>query len=135
MQYSEVASFQCSSSLKVVQIIIIQKSGKLAELTESYRPIRLSPVLSKLFEKLLFSRINIIMENYGLIPDHQFGFRSKYATTAQIHRIVKRINNAMEAGRYCSAVFLNISQAFDKISHREYSTKSKVDFQLTFTSS
>jgi len=53
---------------KVAQVIIIQKLGKLAELTESYRPISLLPVLSKLVEKLLLSRINIIiMENHALI--------------------------------------------------------------------
>jgi len=87
---------------------MIQKPGKPAELPESYRPVSLFPVLSKLFQKLLLSRINIIMENYGLIPDYQFGFRNKHATE-QIHRIVKRINNDTEAGRYCSAIFLDVS--------------------------
>jgi len=47
---------------KVAQI---QKPGKSAELAESYKLISLLSVLSKLFEKLLFSRINIIMKNYG----------------------------------------------------------------------
>jgi len=49
------------------------------------------------------------MENHRLIPDHQFGFRSKHATTKQIHRFVKRINNDIEAGRYCSEVFLDVT--------------------------
>jgi len=48
---------------------MIQKPGKPVELAESYRPISLLFVLSKLFEKLLLSRINIIMENHELIPD------------------------------------------------------------------
>jgi len=113
---------------KIAQIIMIQKPGKSAELTELYRPISLLPVLSKLFEKLLLSRINIIMENHGLIPDHQFGFRSKYATTEQIHRIIKRINNDMETSRYCSTVFLDVSQAFDKIWHRGLLYKIKNRF-------
>jgi len=107
---------------------MIQKPGKPAELAESYRAISLLPVLSKLFEKLLLSSINIIMENHELIPDHQFGFRSKYTTTKQIHRIVKRINNDMEAGRYCSAVFLDVSQAFDKVWHRGLFYKIKKRF-------
>jgi len=37
----------------------------------------------------------------------------------QIHKIFKRINNYMEAGRYCTTVFLDVSQAFDKIWHQE----------------
>jgi len=92
---------------QLAQIIMIQKPGKLAELTELYRPISLLSVLSKLFKKLLFSRIKII--NHGLILDHQFGFRCKHVTTEQIHRIIKRINNDMKAGRYCSAVFLDVA--------------------------
>jgi len=50
---------------------------KLAELTESYRLISLLPLLLKLFKKLLLSRVSIVMESHELIPDHQFGFRSK----------------------------------------------------------
>jgi len=45
------------SQWKVVEIIMIQKPGKPAELAESYRPVSLLPVLSKLFEKLLLSSI------------------------------------------------------------------------------
>jgi len=71
---------------KVAQIIMIQKPSKPTEPAESYRSISLLSVLSKLFEKLLLSRISIIMENYGLISDHQFGFRSKHATTDSQNR-------------------------------------------------
>jgi len=53
------------------------------------------------------------MKNHGLISAYQFGFRSKHATTKQIHGIVEKINNdsrttdyngssiTTEAGRYC----------------------------------
>jgi len=68
---------------------MIQKPGKPAEFAKSYRPISLLLVLSKLFEKLLLSKIFMIIVNCGLIPDHQFDFRSKHATIEQIHRIVK----------------------------------------------
>jgi len=103
--------------------------GKPTELAKSYRSAYfLFYFLSKLFKKLLLSRINIIIENYRLIPDHQFSFRSKHATTEQIYRIVKRINNDMEADKYCSAVFLDVSQAFDKVWHRGLLYKIKKRF-------
>jgi len=104
-----------------------QELFKPAELAESYRPISLLAVLSKLFEKLLLSRINIIMENHRLIPGHQFGFRSKHAITEQIHGIVKRINHDMEAGRYCSAIFLDVSLS-TRFGTDNYFTKSNKDF-------
>lgn len=111
---------------------MIQKPGKVAEKVESYRPINLLPVLSKLFEKLLLLRLSPIIEKHKLISNHQFGFRRKHATIEQIHRIVKRINNDMEAGRYCMVVFLDVSQAFDKMWYDGLLHKAKNSLSFDF---
>jgi len=95
---------------------MIQKPSKSAELAASYRRISLLPVLSKLFEKLLLQRLLEIIGKQK-IPNHPFGFRLRHVTTGQIHRIVKKINTDMDAGRYCTAAFLDVSQAFDKVWH------------------
>jgi len=97
------------SQWKVAQIIMIQKPGKPTEFAESYSPINLLPVLSKLFGKLLLSGISEIMERQKIIPNHQFGFRHKHASIEQIHRIVKKISIDMDARRYCTAAFLDVS--------------------------
>ena len=102
---------------KVSQIIMIPKHGKNKTEVTSYRPISLIPVLSKVLEKLLLKRLNPVLEAQSLIPKHQFGFRNRHATTEQVHRVVNTINKALEAKRYCSTVFLDISQAFDKVWH------------------
>jgi hypothetical protein len=52
-----------------------------------------------------------------LTSNHQFGFRSKHATVGQIHRITNEIILIFEAKKYCSAVYLDVSQTFDKVSH------------------
>jgi hypothetical protein len=85
------------------------------ELT-SYRPKSLLPTVSKVFEKLL-KRLLPMIENNGLIPSHQFGFRQRHSTIEQTHQIVQRIIKALENKQYCSAAFLDISQAFDKVWH------------------
>jgi hypothetical protein len=86
------------------------------ELT-SYRPIRLFPIVSKAFEKILLKSLLPVVENNRLIPNHQFGFRQRHSTREQTHRIVQKINEALESKQYCSAEFLDISQAFDKVWH------------------
>jgi hypothetical protein len=58
-----------------------------------------------------------MVENKGLIPNNQFGFRQRHSTIEQTHRIVGNINEALENKQYCSAAFLDISQAFDKVWH------------------
>jgi len=65
---------------KVAEVIKIPKPGKPPHEAASYRPISLLPVMSKLFEKLLIKRLKPIIERKDLIPNHQFGFRSKHST-------------------------------------------------------
>jgi hypothetical protein len=58
-----------------------------------------------------------MVENNRLIPNHQFGFRQRESAIEQTHRIVQRINEALDNKQCCSAAFLDISQAFDKVWH------------------
>ena len=102
---------------KVAEVIMLPKPGKPPNDVKSYRPISLLPVISKLFEKLLLKRLKLIIEKHNLIPDHQFGFRSKHSTIDQIHRITDIIERALEEKQICSAVFIDVAQAFDKVWH------------------
>jgi len=102
---------------KVSQIVTILKPGKPAEDVKSYRPISLLPILSKIFEKLFITRIQPILQSTQIIPDHQFGFTCKHATIEQVHRITNIIHRTLENKQYCTAAFLDISQAFDKVWH------------------
>jgi hypothetical protein len=61
----------------VSQIISILKPGKLPEEVQSYRPICLLPVLSKVFEKIFITRMLPTLKERQAVPDHQFGFRKK----------------------------------------------------------
>lgn len=103
---------------KVGQIIVIQKPGKPINDVKSYRPISLLPIVSKILEKLLLARLEPILIQQQVIPNHQFGFRPQHATTEQIHRVCNHIYQSLEEKKYCSAVFLDISQAFDRVWHR-----------------
>ena len=38
-----------------------------------------------------------------------------HATIEQVHRITNVINKALESNKYCTAAFLDISKAFDKV--------------------
>jgi hypothetical protein len=100
---------------KMAEVIMIPKQGKPPNEVTSYRPISLLPIISKLFEKLLLKWLKPLIENKHLIPSHQFGFRDKHATTDQIHRIINIVERAYEENKICSAIFLDIAQAFDKV--------------------
>jgi hypothetical protein len=87
--------------------MIAKPEGKPRHNTVS--TISLLPIQSTI---LLLQQPTII-EN---IPSHQFGFRKKYGTIQQAHRLVNKTHD-LESKRYCSAAFINIGQAFDKRWH------------------
>jgi hypothetical protein len=48
----------------------------------------LLPIVSKVFENLLFKRLLPIVEINRLIPNHQFHFRQRHSTVEQMHPII-----------------------------------------------
>jgi len=74
-------------------------------------------MMARYFTPLFLTRIQQILHEQRTIPDHQFGFRQKHATTEQVHRVTSAITEALENHKYCTAAFLDISQAFDKVWH------------------
>jgi hypothetical protein len=104
--------------LKQAKIIMIQKPGKNPTDVASYRPISLLPILAKILEKFLLRRLYRDTKLQEWIPSHQFGFRKAHSTIQQCHRITDIINKAFEEHKYCSAIFLDVSQAFDKVWHQ-----------------
>lgn len=105
------------TELKTAEIILIQKPGKNPNNVSSYRPISLLSIIAKLLERLLLQRINTDPSTETWIPSHQFGFRESHSTVQQTHRISHEISKALESKKYCTSVFLDVSQAFDKVWH------------------
>ena len=88
----------------------------------------------KLFEKLLTNQLLPLLEDLKTLPDHQFGFPKQHATTEQIHRITHNISQTLEKKKYCSAIFLDIQQAFDKVWHEGLLYKLKKVLPHTYYS-
>jgi hypothetical protein len=82
----------------------------------SYNPISLLPTISKVLEKLILNPINKDLNPQEWIPNHQFSFRQAHYTVQQCHRVTD-INKATEHQQYCTAAYLDVSQAFDKVWH------------------
>jgi len=94
---------------------MIAKPGKDHTIPTSYRPISLLSCLSKLFEKCVLTRIVTYLRLQEGIASHQFGFRERHGTVEQVNRISSEIRNAFEKREFCTAIFLDVSQAFDRL--------------------
>ena len=59
---------------RVSNITPVPKSGSANSCPSDYRPNTITPVLSKVFERLLTKRLNNFAEKRKLFPNLQFGF-------------------------------------------------------------
>ena len=108
--------------LKMAKVIPIHKKEcKLNFL--NYRPISLLSVFSKLFEKVIYTRIYSYLVKNNLIFGKQFGFRSNYSTNHALLSITERIKELLDSGNYVCGVFVDLEKAFDTVNHSVLSEK------------
>ncbi|XP_034478912.1 uncharacterized protein LOC117785087 [Drosophila innubila] len=63
------------------------------------------------------SRLFNIQDFAKAVPNHQFGFRREHGTEQQLARVTQFILQAYEERKFCSAVFVDIAEAFDRVWH------------------
>lgn len=102
--------------LKISKVICLFKKGDTKELS-NYRPISLLSVFSKIFEKLLASRIIKFLEANKIISPNQHGFRNNHSTISALVSILDYIYRSVDMGNKVMAVFIDLSKAFDCVNH------------------
>ena len=103
-------------SMKLAHIVPLYK-GKEKYLPENYRPISLLITLSKLLEKIVYTRTYNFLNDTDQIYAKQFGFRKKHSCENAVSELVGNIVKNLEQRKYTIAVFLDLSKAFDTLEH------------------
>ena len=104
------------SEWKVAKVIPLYKSGSLAEI-DNYRPISILPTLSKILEKIVYKQLMAHLERHSLLFEYQFGFRPNRSTELAVTYFTDLIRKEADSGKATGAVFIDLSKAFDTISH------------------
>ena len=99
------------------RILLFPNPGKDLSDPDNYRPITLLNTMGKVAEKIINKRLKQEIAERDIIRNEQFGFRSKHSTTSQLLSHVEKITEGFNRGRATVGLYLDISQAFDKIWH------------------
>ena len=102
--------------MKLAEVIPLHK-GKEKSLPTNYRPISLLLTLSKLLEKVVYKRTYNFLNSTHQIYNSQYGFRSNHSCEHAIQELIGKIVKGKENNHYTLALFLDLSKAFDTISH------------------
>lgn len=102
--------------LKIAKVTPIHKAQSKS-LVSNYRPISILPVFSKIFEKVLHTKISNFMNKNKLLNEQQYGFRKNHSTELALTDILDDITNAFENRQIAIGIFLDLTKAFDLISH------------------
>ena len=102
---------------KVSSVVPVFKNIGERFTAKNYRPVSLLSVVSKVFEKLVNSRIVDPLQNCGLFSDFQYGFRFSRSTVDLLTVVSDRIARAFSRFEATRAVVLDISKAFDRVWH------------------
>ena len=105
------------SAMKRADVIPLHK-GKSQDNKNNYRPISLLLTLSKLLEKLVYKYTYNFVDANGLLFKSQYGFRSNHSCEHAIGELVGNIVKNHEKSEHTIAIFLDLSKAFDMISHK-----------------
>ena len=102
--------------LKIAKVIPLFKKGDKQQVN-NYRPISLLTALSKVLEKIVYTRTSEFLKKHNIFSNSQFGFRKKHSTTHAILSLLKKVSSSID--KYCHTVgiFLDFSKAFDTINH------------------
>ena len=105
------------NSLKIGQIIPIHKSGP-KNLCNNYRPISLLSPFSKIFEKCIYDQLYCYLQEFKLLSPNQFGFTKGRSTAHAVRQLCDEFVDNLDNGKITSAVFLDLSKAFDTVNHQ-----------------
>ena len=84
----------------------------------NYRPISLTPILSKVFERLGSVRLRHFVECRGVLPTTQFAYRKGFGTCDALLCVAHTLQSGLELGQEARMIQIDFSDAFDKVKHQ-----------------
>jgi len=105
------------TKLKLAMVIPIFKKGDKTK-CPNYRPISLLSNISKIFERIMYNRIESFLNANSILYQHQYGFRKKYSTDHAILSIVEQIKTNLDNKTFSCGVFVDLEKAFDTVNHK-----------------
>ena len=101
---------------KAARVIPIFKGDKNAK--ENYRPISVLPVVSRLFEGLVYNQVYQHLKANDLLAPSQSAFRTLHSTATVLLKCIDDWYSCFDLGKYVGVIFVDLKKAFDTVDHQ-----------------
>lgn len=91
-----------------------------------YRPVALIPILSKVFEKVIYNSIYQYFEKKKLFAEEQKGFRKSKTIDLAIYDFLSQVVTCLDKRIPVSALYMDMTKAFDFVDHTTLIKKLEV---------
>ena len=104
-------------SWKIARVAPIFKGGQRDD-RSNYRPISVLPVVSRLFEKLIYDQLYHYLDKNRYLGSHQSGFRSLHSVVTCLLKATNDWYLDIDRGKYTAMIFIDLKKAFDTVDHQ-----------------
>ena len=111
-------------------MVFIPKAGRDPEDPKAYRPISLTSFLLKAMEKVIDLHLRSEHLTRKPLNQTQHAYQQKKSTISALHKLINKVENALENKKLALLAFLDIERAFDNASHstiRKAALKKRVE--------
>lgn len=98
------------------RVVPIYKTGSKFN-TGNYRPVSLTCTCCKILEHVLSRSLYDYLESSNFFNEKQHGFRRRLSTVTQLCECAHDFLKCLNDGEQTDAIFLDLSKAFDRVSH------------------
>lgn len=103
-------------ALKAADVVPIFKGGSKTSIM-NYRPISLISNIAKIFEKIIYNRLEDFFTKYNIISKEQYGFVKGKGTKDALYRLSNYVYGNLDKSKPVIVAFLDLAKAFDTVNH------------------
>lgn len=86
---------------------------------ENYRPVSITSILCRLFEKVLKNHIISYVLSRGIVSQEQHGFVPGRSVESNLLECLDDWSNAVNNKHSCDIIYFDFAKAFDRVCHRK----------------
>ncbi|KAF2362703.1 Reverse transcriptase domain [Trinorchestia longiramus] len=94
----------------------LHKAGDI-NTASNYKPISLSPVLSKILEKVILNQFSTHLEKSNLLHQNQYAYKKHTSTQDALLNITEKIYSDIDKKNVSLLLLLDLSKAFGSVEH------------------